>query len=122
VAVATGSPLDEFRPGDPLFAAAQEGSRVQGGSQKSGDQAGLSIGFPALSRVVHQAGFSSLPGTITTIGLYMMELATGRANVATTSRKLAAISFWHKENKLPSPCSMKADRQLAQVYAGIRNN
>ena len=50
----------------------------------------------------------------------MTELATGGAKVATISRKLAAISFRHKEEKLPSPCSMKADRQLAQVYAGIR--
>jgi site-specific recombinase XerC len=49
-----------------------------------------------------------------------MELALSGAKVATISRKLAAISFRHKEEKLPTPCSMKADRELAQVYAGIR--
>jgi hypothetical protein len=26
----------------------------------------------------------------------------------------------HKENQLSSPCSMRADRELAQVYAGAR--
>jgi integrase len=61
-----------------------------------------------------------LPATISTIGLYISDLAAGGAKVATISRKLAAISFRHKEEKLPSPCSMKADRQLAQVYTGIR--
>jgi integrase len=50
----------------------------------------------------------------------MTELATGGAKVSTISRRLAAISFRHKEEKLPSPCSMKANRELAQVYAGIR--
>ena len=39
-----------------------------------------------------QTGLSSLPATINTIGLYMTELATGGAKVATISRKLAAIS------------------------------
>ena len=49
-----------------------------------------------------------------------MRLSRHGAKLETISCKLAAISYWHKENQLPSPCSMKADRQLAQVYAGIR--
>ncbi len=60
-----------------------------------------------------QAGLEARPATIT-------ELSTGGAKVSTISRKPAAISYWQKEHQLPSPCSMKADRELAQVYAGVR--
>jgi hypothetical protein len=41
---------------------------------------------------------------MSTIGLYMTELSTGGAKVATISRELFAIAYRHKEEKLTSPC------------------
>ena len=64
----------------------------------------------------------ALPATTSTIGLYITDLASGGLKVSTINRKLASISYWHKEKGLPTPCSMKVDRQLSQVYAGIRRD
>ncbi len=38
---APGIPLDDFRPGDPLFETAQEARRVQAGRPEPGHQARL---------------------------------------------------------------------------------
>ena len=117
---AAGIPLDEFRPGDPLFDTAQEALGYKEAARSLATRRAYGSDFRLFAAWCGQAGLESLPATISTIGLYMTELATGGAKVSTISRKLAAISFRHKEEKLPSPCSMKADRELAQVYAGIR--
>ena len=117
---APGIPLDDFRPGDPLFETAQEARQYKQAARSPATKRAYESDFRLFAAWCRQAGLEALPATISTIGLYMTELSTGGAKVATISRKLAAISYWHKENQLPSPCSMKADRQLAQVYAGIR--
>ena len=117
---APGIPLDAFLPGDPLFGSAQEALKYKEAARSPATRRAYESDFRLFEAWCGQAGLCSLPATISTIGLYMTELATGGAKVSTISRKLAAISFRHKEEKLPSPCSMKADRELAQVYAGIR--
>ena len=117
---AAGIPLDQFRPDDPLFDTAQEALEYKDAARSPATNRAYASDFRLFAAWCGQAGLVSLPATISTIGLYMTDLATGGAKVSTISRKLAAISFRHKEEKLPSPCSMKADRQLAQVYAGIR--
>lgn len=117
---AAGIPLDEFRPGDPLYETAQEALNYKEVARSPATKRAYGSDFRLFAAWCGQAGLEALPATISTIGLYMTELSTGGAKVSTISRKLAAISFWHKEQKLPSPCSMKADRELAQVYAGIR--
>jgi integrase len=116
---ASGTPLDEFRPGDPLFETAQEALGYKQASRSPATKRAYESDFRLFEEWCGQAELASLPATISTIDLYMTQLATSGAKVATISRKLAAISFRHKENQLPSPCSMKADRELAQVWAGI---
>ena len=117
---ASGTPLDEFRPGDPLFETAQGALGYKQAARSLATTPAYASDFRLFEAWCGQAGLNPLPATISTIGLYLTELATRGARVATICRKLAAISFRHKEEKLPSPCSMKADRELAQVYAGIR--
>jgi integrase len=117
---AAGIPLDEFRPGDPLFETAQEALEFKQAARSPATKRAYASDFRLFAAWCGQAGLGALPATISTIGLYMTELSTGAAKVSTISRKLTAISFRHKEEKLPSPCSMKADRELAQVYSGIR--
>jgi hypothetical protein len=117
---APGIPLDNFRPGDPLFATAQEALEYKEAVRSPATKRAYESDFRLFEAWCRQAGLEALPATISTIGLFISDLATGGAKVSTISRKLAAISFRHKEEELPSPCSMRADRQLAQVYAGIR--
>jgi integrase len=117
---AAGIPLGEFREGDPLFETAQEALGYKEAARSPATKRAYASDFRHFEAWCSQAGLNPLPATISTIGLYMTDLAAGGAKVATIGRKLAAISFQHKEQKLPSPCSMKADRELAQVYAGIR--
>jgi hypothetical protein len=117
---AAGIPLDGFHPDDPLFETAQEALGYKEAARSPATKRAYGSDFRLFEEWCGQAGLGSLPATISTIGLYMTDLAAGGAKVSTISRKLAAISFRHKEEKLPSPCSMKADRELAQVYAGIR--
>jgi hypothetical protein len=115
-----GIPLHGFRPDDPLFETAQEALGYKEAARSPATKRAYASDFRLFEAWCGRAGLEALPATISTIGLYMTELACGGAKVSTISRKLAAISFRHKEEKLPSPCSMKADRELAQVYAGIR--
>ena len=117
---AAGIPLDEFLPGDPLFASAQEALKYKEAARSPATRRAYESDFRLFEAWCGQVGLNPLPATISTIGLYMTDLAATGAKVATIGRKLAAISFRHKEKKLPSPCSMKADRELAQVWAGIR--
>ena len=106
---AAGIPLDEFRPGDPLFDTAQEALGYKEAARSPATKRAYESDFRLFAAWCGQAGLESLPATISTIGLYVTDLATGGAKVSTISRKLAAISFRHKEDKLPSPCSMKTD-------------
>jgi integrase len=117
---APGIPLDGFLPDDPLFETAQEALGYKDAARSEATKRAYASDFRIFEAWCGQAGLGSLPATISTIGLYMTQLASGGTKVATISRKLAAISFRHKEVNLPSPCSMKADRELAQVYPGIR--
>ena len=114
------SPSSSSPPGDPLYETAQDALEYKEAARSPETKRAYASDFRLFEQWCGQAGLCSLPATVSTIGLYMTDLATGGAKVATISRRLAAISFCHKENRLPSPCSMKADRQLAQVYAGIR--
>jgi len=100
---ASGIPLDEFRPGDPLFDTAQEALAYKEAARSPATKRAYVSDFRLFAAWCGQAGLEALPATISTIGLYMTELSTGGAKVSTISRKLAAISFRHKEEKLPSP-------------------
>ena len=117
---AAGIPLDAFRPGDLLFASAQKALKYKEAARSPATKRAYESDFRLFAAWCGQAGLEALPATISTIGLYMTDLAASGAKVATIGRKIAAISFRHKEENLPSPCSMKADRELAQVWAGIR--
>ena len=99
---AAGIPLDGFCPGDPLFETAQEALGYKEAARSPATKRAYQSDFRLFEEWCGQAGLGSLPATISTIGLYMTELSTGGAKVSTISRKLAAISFRHKEQKLPS--------------------
>jgi integrase len=119
---ASGIPFQQFRPGDPLYETAQDALKFKDVSKAEETKRAYRSDFRQFVEWCGRMGLDPLPATTSTIGLYITDLAKGGAKVSTINRKLASISYWHKDKGLPSPCSMKVDRQLAEVYAGIRRD
>ena len=115
-----GIPFAHFQPGDPLYAMAQQALGYLQAAQSPATARAYDSDFRLFAAWCGQVSLKPLPATTSTIGLYLTHLAEKGQKVATIARKLAAISSWHQANDLASPCSMKADRQLAALYAGIR--
>jgi site-specific recombinase XerD len=60
----------------------------------------------------------SYPADPATVGLYIAALA-GTHKVSTITRRLAAISKWHRDHGKFSPCSMRYS-QVCEVLRGVR--
>lgn len=119
---ATGVPFEQFRPGDPLYETAQDALGFKEASRSPATKRAYETDFRLFVQWCALVGLEPLPATTSTIALYITHLANEGLKVATINRKLAAISHWHKDKGVVSPCSLKADRRLSEVYAGIRRD
>lgn len=115
-----GIPFEQFGPDDPLYETAQDALEYKEAARSPATRRAYESDFRLFAEWCALAGLEPLPATTSTIGLYISDLAGNGARVSTIGRKLASISACHKDGQLPSPCSMKANRRLAEVFRGIR--